>query len=220
MKKILLTLALAAFAMTANAQWVLGGTIAASHTNTHNTDYVGGTTNNHFEIAPKIGYWLNDNMQIGAQIGWAYDYTRNYAGDVDHYGSTSNTGVSNQPTIMIAPYFRYNVASWKNFTVFAEAQLALGLHLESSNYTNVPTEITTDNGDNYTSFGLAVIPGLNYAFTDHISMDIYVNLLGCFAMFETAENWGSHAYGLGLNMDAQSLNAHLNNFAIGFNYSF
>ena len=218
MKKILLTLALAAFAMTANAQWVLGGNIAASHINTHTTDYGTGTTTNHFEIAPKIGYWLNDNMQIGAQIGWGYDYRRTYGGDVDTYTSTSNTGATNQPTIIIAPYFRYNVANWKNFTVFAEAQLNVGLHLESSDY-NTAGSVTTDNGDNYTSFGLAVIPGLNYAFNDHISMDLYVNLLGCFAIFETAENWGSHAYGLGLNMDAQSLNAHLNNFSIGFNYA-
>lgn len=219
MKKILLTLALAAFAFTANAQFVLGGTLSVSHMNNHATDYVAGTTSNHFEIAPKIGYWLNDNMQIGANLGWAYDYTRNYAGNSDTYASTSNTGVSGQPTITIAPYFRYNVASWKNFTVFAEAQMEVGLHLESSNY-NTTGSVTTDNGDNYTSFGLAVIPGLNYSFTEHLSMDLYVNLLGCFAIFETAENWGSHAYGLGLNMDAETVNAHLNNFSIGFNYSF
>lgn len=220
MKKILLTLALAAFAMTANAQWVLGGNIEASHDNFHATDYAAGTTVNHFSIAPKVGYWLNDDMQIGAQIGWGYDYNRNYLLDVDHYNSTSNTGVSGQPTITIAPYFRYNVASWKNFTVFAEAQLNLGLHLESSNFTNTPTEVTTNNGDNFTSIGLSVVPGLNYSFTDHISMDLYVNLLRCYANFATAENWGSHEYGIGCNMNAQSINAHLNNFAIGFNYAF
>ena len=219
MKKILLTLALAAFAMTANAQWVLGGTLEASHNNFHATDYAAGTTVNHFEIAPKVGYWLNDDMQIGAQIGWAYDYNRNYAGNVDTYGSTSNTGASGQPTIEITPYFRYNVANWKSFTVFAEAQLNVGLHLESSNYNTVGS-VPTDNGDNFTSFGLAVIPGLNYAFNEHISMDLYVNLLGCYANFATAENWGSHEFGLGLTMDAQTVNAHLNNFAIGFNYAF
>ncbi len=219
MKKALLTFALAAFAFTANAQWVLGGTIAADHSNIHANDYTGGATNNHFEIAPKVGYWLNDNMQIGIQVGWAYDYTRNYVGNSDTYNSTSAAGVSGQPTIDITPYFRYNFANWKNFTVFAEAQLNVGLHLESSNYNTIGS-VTTNNGDNFTSIGLAVIPGLNYSFNEHISMDIYVNLLGCYANFATADNWGSHEFGLGLNMDAQTLNNHLNNFAIGFNYAF
>ena len=219
MKKLLLTVALAAFAFTANAQWVIGGNIAADHSNIHANDYVGGTTTNHFEIAPKVGYQLNDNMQIGIQVGWAYDYTRTYTGNSDTYNSTSMTGASGQPTIMIAPYLRYNFATWKNFTVFAEAQLNAGLHLESSNYV-AATDATTDNGDNFTSFGLAVIPGLNYSFNEHISMDIYVNLLGCYANFATADNWGSHEFGLGLTMDAQTVNAHLNNFAIGFNYHF
>ena len=202
MKKLLLTVALAAFAFTANAQWVIGGNIAADHSNVHANDYVGGATTNHFEIAPKVGYQLNDNMQIGIQVGWAYDYTRTYAGNSDTYNSTSMTGASGQPTIDITPYFRYNVANWKNFTVFCEAQLNVGLHLESSNYV-AATDVTTDNGDNFTSFGLAVIPGLNYAFNEHISMDLYVNLVRCYANFATADGFGAHEWGIGANMPLQ-----------------
>lgn len=221
MKKILLTLALAAFAMTANAQLVLGGNVSASHDNTHTTNYVSGTTENSFSIMPKIGYWLNDNMQVGVQLGWQYDYLRRYAGDADTYRSTSDPTITfgSQPTIVFAPYFRYNVANWKNFTVFAEAQLNLGLHLESSTYNTVGS-VTTNNGDNYTSFGINVVPGLNYSFNEHISMDLYVNLLRCYANFATADGWGSHEYGIGANMNAQTLNAHLGNFMIGFNYAF
>lgn len=219
MKKVLLTLALAAFAFTANAQWVIGGNINATHENTHTTDYVTGTTTNHFSIMPKIGYWLNENMQIGAQVGWAYDYKRTYNGDADTYTSTSKTGTSGQPTIVIAPYFRYNVANWKKFTIFAEAQLNIGLHMESSNYNTVGST-TTDNGDNYTSFGLNVVPGLNYALSEHCSFDLYVNLFRCYAEFATAENWGSHKYGIGADMNAQSIQNHLNIFTLGFNYAF
>lgn len=214
MKKILLTLALAAFAMTANAQWVLGGNIGVDHSNNHTTDYaLGGTASTNISIMPKIGYWLNDDMQLGIQLGYTQSYNRNYLTDVDSY--TSNTGSA----LEFTPYFRYNVANWKNFTVFCEAQLNLTLGLESHGYNSV-TETTTDAGDSYTSFGLAVIPGLNYAFTDHISMDIYVNLLALYANFYSDDNTGSHDWGFGLNMDAQTVNAHLNNFAIGFNYSF
>lgn len=214
MKKILLTLALAAFAMTANAQWVLGGNIGVAHSNNHTTDYAfGGNASTNISIMPKIGYWLNDDMQLGIQLGYVQNYTRTYGTADDVY--TSNTGSA----LAFTPYFRYNVANWKNFTVFCEAQLNLTLGLESHGYNSV-TETTTDAGDSYTSFGLAVIPGLNYAFTDHISMDIYVNLLALYANFYSDDNTGAHDWGLGLNMDPQTVNAHLNNFSIGFNYSF
>lgn len=219
MKKILLTLALAAFAMTANAQLVIGGNINANHDNWHTTDYASGTTTNSFTIMPKVGYQLNENMQIGAQLGWQYDYTRSYFGNADTYTSTSMTGASGQPTIWFNPYFRYNVANWKNFTVFAEAQLRLGLHLESSNYTSA-TSTTVNNGDNYTSFGLTIVPGLNYSLSEHFSMDLYVNIFRCYAEFATSDGSGSHEFGLGANMNNRSIDTHLNVFSIGFNYVF
>lgn len=218
MKKVLLTLALAAFAMTANAQLVIGGNINASHDNWHLKDYVTGTTTNSFSIMPKVGYQLNEKMQIGAQLGWKYNYIRNYT-STDTYTSTSATGASGQPTIIIAPYFRYNFANWKNFTVFAEAHLTLGLHLESSNYASTGS-VTTNNGDQYTSIAISVVPGLNYSITDHISMDLYVNLLNCYAEFMTSDASGGHEYGIGLNMNNQSLFDHLSNFSLGFNYVF
>ena len=218
MKKLLLTVALAAFAFTANAQWVIGGNINASHDNWHANDYVVGTTNTSVSILPKVGYQLNEKMQVGAQLGWMYDYTRTYAGDADTYTSTSMTGASGQPTIVIAPYLRYNFATWKNFTVFAEANLRLGLHLESSNYASTGS-VTTDNGDSYTSIAISVVPGLNYSLNDHISLDLYVNLLNCYAEFMTNDFGGGHEYGIGANMNSQSLFSHLSNFSIGFNYA-
>lgn len=212
MKKIILTLALVAFGMTASAQWVIGGNVAFQHTNNHTNDYVTGTSSTDFSIMPKVGYWLNENMQIGMQFGYAMNYNRNYTGASDRYTSNKSHYLD------FSPYFRYNVAQWKSFTVFCEAQLGVRLNLESSTYNKV-TNTTSDLGDNFTQFGLAVVPGLNYSFTDKISMDIYVNLLGIALQMNTADGWGGHQFGLIANMDAQSLNAHLNNFAIGFNYA-
>lgn len=218
MKKILMTLALAAFAMTANAQFVLGGKLDINHNGNHDDDYLGGSAATNISILPKIGYWLNDNMQIGAQFGWDYTYTRTYAGADDTYTSHPKSAV------VIAPYFRYNVANWNNFTVFCEAQLNVTLGLESNQHNFVGgdefTGFPVDQSDNYTSFGLNVVPGLNYAFNDRISMDIYVNLLGLYCNMTSYEGRSSHNWGLMANMNAQDLNAHLNNFSIGFNYAF
>lgn len=229
MKKVLLTLALAAFAFTANAQFVIGGNIGANHDNYHTDKYGTGTTTTDISIMPKIGYQLNENMQIGLTVGWTYNYERTYAGKDDTYNSTSNPGLAtaanykdfNNPTITIAPYFRYYLTSWKNFKVFAEAELNVGIHMESSRSTVVSgSETSTNNQDNFTSFGINIVPGLNYSLTDHISFDLYVNLLRCYADFATADGFGAHAWGIGADMSAQTIQAHLGNFAIGFNYAF
>ena len=218
MKKILLTLALAAFAMTANAQWVLGGNIGIDHNNNHTNDYVTGTTTTNINILPKIGYWLNDNMQIGAQLGWGYTYTRNYAGANDTYTSHP------QSNIQINPYFRYNVTSWKNFTVFCEAQLNIAFGLESKIHSFVNGSETTgfpaDQGDAYKALTLRVVPGMNYSFNDKFSMDLYINLASLYCGFFSNDGIGAHTWGVGCDFTAQDLNAHLANFSIGFNYAF
>lgn len=217
MKKILLTLALAAFAMTASAQWVLGGNIGLNHDGDHDDNYTGAYgsyARTSITVMPKIGYWLNDNMQIGANLGWNYFYSRTYGGASDSYWSHP------QSSVVIAPYLRYNVATWRNFTVFCEAQLNFTLGLKSKTHTFVNgTETIADQNDNFTSFGINVVPGLNYAFTDKISMDVYINLIGLYANMTTGDGWKDHNMGLGIDMAGHTLNNHLNNFTIGFNYA-
>ena len=79
---------------------------------------------------------------------------------------------------------------------------------------------TTDHNDASTSFGLRVVPGMNYAFNSHFSMDLYINLLSAYWDMTTYDGGAEHAWGLGANMNAQTVNAHLSNFSIGFNYAF
>ena len=218
MKKAILTLTLAAFAVVANAQFVIGGKLDLNHISSHDDDFVWGNTSTSVSILPKVGYWLNKDMQVGANFGWAYAYTRTYLGADDNY--TSNP----QSEIVIAPYFRYNFAKWKNLKVFCEAQLPIRFGLESKTHTFFDGDEITgspiENGDNFTSFGITVVPGLNYSFNKHLSMDIYVNLVGLYWSMTSYDGWSDHSWGLMANMDAQDLNTHLNNFSIGFNYAF
>ena len=218
MKKILLTLALAAFAFTANAQLVIGGNIGIDHNSrAHADDYASvSTTTTDITVLPKIGYQLNKDMQVGAELGWGYNYTRRYTGAGDDSYISDPTS-----RIVIAPYFRYNFATWKKFNLFCEATLNFTLGLESTTHTFVAgNETTVKNGDNYTSIGINVVPGLNYAFNKSFSMDLYVNLASLGWTMVSGDGWGSHEWNVGANASAQSLNAHLNNFAIGFNYHF
>lgn len=237
MKKIILTLALVAFGMTASAQWVLGGNIGFDHDGNSTGDYSDNATTE-LSIMPKIGYWLNEDMQIGIQLGCNYDYARNYDGDNnnDHYSSRT------QLEWRFAPYFRYNLTSWKNFTVFCEAQLAFGITPKRSTWNNT----TSTSGEGNTSsfdINFNVVPGLNYALTDKISFDAYIDLLGLYYNYNaTTRTIGAtdvtsheHNYGFIADMNAMPIigngaidpttmlitnGGHFSLIRIGFNYAF
>lgn len=229
MKKALLTFALAAFAFTASAQWVIGGNIGFNHDGNSTGDYSDNATTE-FSIMPKIGYWLNDQMQVGIQLGCTYDYQRNYAGDNnnDHYASQT------QLTWNFAPYFRYNLTSWKNFTVFCEAQLGLGITPKSS-WKNTVTNTSGDGNTSAFDLNFNIVPGLNYSLTDKISFDAYIDLLGLYYNYNATTRTTAagdvttynHNYGLVSNMDPQpflginaaGLAGHLTLIRIGFNYA-
>ena len=90
MKKVLLVLALALVAFTAKAQLYVGGSIAF--------DTVGGFNIN---LAPEVGYNLNDDMAVGLAVGLGFG------------GGT---------TIAATPYFRYCFLDWGPAILFADAQ--------------------------------------------------------------------------------------------------
>lgn len=276
MKKVLLTLAVTCFAFAASAQIVVGGQIGFSTDN--------GNVNSHtvlsgsgvpgadydrtwdrpadpytsFTFMPKIGYNLNEKMQVGAQLGFtltnqtiynavhglAYTYTYPEAEDWEKISTFE---------FSIAPYFRYNVAEFGKFTFFCEAQFYFTLTAKPT-YTYHATKIedavtgftydavdTTFKGNtSRTSFGINITPGLNYKFTDHVSMDIYIDLLGLGFYHSHTNNFidnnpnnvngtytdteeyntTSNYFHFTANANAQTVREHLSLFRIGFNYVF
>lgn len=217
MKKIILTLALVAFGMTASAQWVLGGQIGFNHNGVHNDNYTAGSTaTTSVVVGPKIGYQLNDTWQIGAAILCGYDYTRNYSGATDTYASTGNLQFG------IAPYARYNFGTWKNWTLFAEGQFVFGMSPESTTYTYVNgNEVgSVKNNDNQTIFRLGIVPGMNYKFSDKFSMDLYLNIAEISWMMINTNGMDTHDFTVGCSFTSQTITNYLNLFTIGFNYTF
>lgn len=209
MKKVFLTIALAAFAFAANAQFVLGGQVGfnstggsesyTGHLGTLTDEYVipgdpfsSNANRNSLTIMPKIGYQLNDKMQVGAKLGliWTQDkdfsmYKAEYAAYKDFEGWYRYT----YTYLEIAPYFRYNVAELGSFTLFCEASLSYSMNLNSKvhhyrkAYTDVAgfkhDEINEDQkGYSYTNneLGIQIVPGLNYKLSDNFSADLYLNV--------------------------------------------
>jgi opacity protein-like surface antigen len=140
MKKVLLTLALAAFAFAANAQFVVSGQLGfntnGGSTYNKNEAVVTNETKipndilNTLTFAPSFGYMLSDNMQVGLGFGLGYTYTKNFNTvapwneayttpnlDAENWTSTS------QLNFNIAPYFRYYFAEAGNFKFFCEASI-------------------------------------------------------------------------------------------------
>ncbi len=211
MKKALLTLALAAFAFAANAQFVVGGMIDYNTWGYNNSteNVIGGaaptttvipgspwsnSNTSSLSILPKIGYNLNDKMQVGVSFGMVWDKVVDYSGYLLEYGAVDNFEgwqKTTQSAIQIAPYFRYNITDFKGFTLFCEAQLAFTFGLNPSihdyhcaytylgtSFDEADVDLMEGRKDTYTSIAFTVVPGLNYKFNDKFSADLYIDLLG------------------------------------------
>ncbi len=140
MKKVLLTLALAAFAFAANAQFVVSGQLGFNTNggSTYNKNEAVATNeikvpnniNNTLTFAPSFGYMLSDNMQVGLSFGLGYNYTKNFntVAPWNEAYTTPNLEAENwtstsQFNFNIAPYFRYYFAETGNFKFFCEASI-------------------------------------------------------------------------------------------------
>ena len=257
MKKVLLTLALAAFAFVANAQFVIGGYVSYSN-NGGNIKYTGvndspkdfqtpfnGTAmaSSSYSIMPKIGYQLNDNMQVGLSFGISGSTTTDYSywttmyrayPDFEGWEKTSHSSFS------VAPYLRYNLGTIKGVTLFCEAQLSFTFDGEYKTH-EFNTEIkdillnahdTTYTGNNkVNSISFSVVPGLNYKFNDRLSADLYIDLLSL-SFVHTTNIWdnafvdgdkyveNTNNFYFGANLRAQTLSSQFSYFRLGFNYHF
>ena len=244
MKKIALTLALAAFAMTANAQWILGGQLEFN-TNVGTTHYEAiapyTTAFNHpstktanLRIAPSISYVLNKKMQVGLSLLYVTASTVNYGTPATYYAGQEDWVRGNGGAFGIAPYFRYYFAQAGKFNFFCEATLAFVSSGRSHTHTVTPViDVENDGPTSYSILDLSIVPGVNYKFNDKWSADCYINLAGLALTRTATRNYGTITdpdaltssnytinFGLMANASAQDLNTHLGNFSIGINYHF
>lgn len=251
---------LVAFAFAANAQFVVGGQIGFNTNGGNNSheNVLGGTTTawdvpadiySNLTILPKIGYNLNDKMQVGVALGIDYLYSKNYN---NVYGSAYTAGNDNAEDwstakytdFVLAPYFRYNLFTiGDKMTFFCEAQLAMdfGFKPKFSEHATaigmLPAIDTSYTGNTKTTvIDFTVTPGLNYKINDKFSADLYIDLLGLGYNYRRSNTFVDYStssttmttettittsnFYLTANANAQTLNNHLNLFRIGFNYHF
>lgn len=143
MKKLVLTLVLAAFAFAANAQLVISANIGGSmssgntHTNTHVTVVTDSTASTDtpmedvtsYTAGLKIGYKFAQKFQVGISGSYSYSLVENQLLDpsiVPMIGNsiatftTIGTMSTKTSSFTVAPYFRYDFLQAGDVSLFVE----------------------------------------------------------------------------------------------------
>jgi outer membrane protein len=171
MKKIILTIA-AVFAFGfANAQeettdgGFSKGDVFISGAFTMSSAKTGDFKENSFEVAPKVGYFITENIAIGASIGYQ-------SNKLDFDGEdVTNTGLG------LGAFGRYYFTPSSKFSLFAE----LGV-----NYTSFDNEYFIFDGELFApessveskEIGLGLGFGMNYFVSSNFSIEAGVGVLG------------------------------------------
>ena len=226
MKKLFITIAFVAAAMFANAQFFVGGGLGFTTEGGKVKSTISGVTFESdapkaftFEFVPTIGYMFNDNMGVGIDLGFGFskEVTDNLTDpELGTYKLTEKA-----TTIAFAPFFRYVFAEIDNFKFYGDVKFAYATSKPKDKYefTNANTTVETD-GAKMSAFAFGVIPGIQYNFTDNISINAKLNLLslGYTSAKYTSENGGDkttisdNQFGFGVNQPTD--------FEFGFFYTF
>lgn len=182
MKKVFLTLALAAFAFAANAQFVVSGNLGFNHNGEKYTvdgkdNYTANPQkNNGFNLNLKGGYQLTDQIQVGLLLGFN-SYSNITESPVADPTKVDNTVTIKNHTFNVGVYGRYNFMEFNKLTLFAEASIdiAMGGGKTETEITGTPTA-TVDDPKTF-GFNFDIVPGISYKLTDHLSAELYLDMV-------------------------------------------
>jgi outer membrane protein len=156
MKRILVTLAFVssvffAQAQTSGGNMMLGGTLEIQSTNYKNSN---GSDNTYTTFAPSFGYFVKDNLAIGANLS------------IGSYKSGTGPGESTTSTFGVGPFARfYKFTSSDQFAFFAQAGLSFGSSRSETG------NLVTDKS---TSIAIGISPGFAYFFNEHWAAELAI----------------------------------------------
>lgn len=173
MKKVFLTVALAAASLAASAQVYVGGEVGFWR----NTD--GNHTN--FNIKPEIGYNLSDKWDLGIGIGFNHDYY----GMGEYNGQTLSKTKAN--SFEVDPYARWS------FVKFGPVKLFLDMGFGINTY-KVKGEIMGHDYDSDAQVGwrVGVQPGVKVSLAKNVDFIAHMGFLG---YQDADDNYGEDGFG-------------------------
>ena len=156
-----------------------------------------------FSLAPKVGYYLSDDLSVGVEVGLNSRSTKTpkeYSGGSDdskYITSGWDFGV----------FGRYKVMELNKFSVLLEGSLGIG-----GTSSKLKTGSSETKGDPTSTFGIAVLPVLEYSLTDKLSLEANLNFLGLGYWSETEKNiddkkikYTTNGFGLSVNNGTNSI---------------
>ncbi|MBL7841706.1 MAG: porin family protein [Cyclobacteriaceae bacterium] len=158
MKKIIVMcvsclLVVSAWAQTTQGTISLGGALGISSSTDNNTG--GETKSTTVFIAPSVGYFLADGMELGLDVAFSHEKQEL---DGDDAGSVNETA--------LGPYFKYYMfTANENFAFTLNASLLFGFTKSSP-----PSDVDADDVKG-SSLQFSISPGFSYFFTDKIGLD-------------------------------------------------
>ena len=204
MKKLFSYVAMLLLPVAVSAQVIVGGSIGITASSEKSTLLVDGKVNDlvkndsrfGFEIAPKVGYIINEKLEVGASVGLGYDQTMHYVTLADKEGENPKAFKDNKTsnfTWSINPYTRYCLVDVNGFGLWIEGLVSLGTSAASktkyyeAEYDGTKHNENADdlnkkdkNAPKYSCFngGLYIQPVLTYAVTEHFRLEASLDFLG------------------------------------------
>lgn len=157
----------------------VSGSVGISSTKT------GDNKSSSFEIAPKVGFFVSDNIAIGGKLGYMSEKAENAIADTQ-----------DESRLTVGAFGRYYMTPASDFSVFG--QLAF-------DYSTVDNKLA-DVQENEIGLGLGL--GVSYFLSSNFAMEASWAGLG----YTTNDNGGDGAEStdtFGLNMDLSSINLGL-----------
>ena len=157
MKKFLFAVAALATCMSASAQLWVGGSLKLD--NSKDWDHDNSTTS--WNISPKIGYALDDALEVGLGFGIG-------GSSFKQNDETKKTSFD----FSIAPFARYTFFTDGDFSMFVEGNVEYAYHKTKKE----PKSGSATESKNW-SFGINIMPGIKYALTDQFALVATVGTL-------------------------------------------
>lgn len=188
-------------AVSANAQWYVGGSVGFGISNDEaDADGLETEKTIGFSLIPEIGYSVNEKLDAGISLGFSTAKTDN-VGYADGVESKTNSWE-------VAPYVRYSVVEFGKFSILAKGSIFVN---------GGKTEVNNDE-NKFTAFGLNVKPVLAFNLSEKFSLLADLNFAGL--EFSRTDNKDRNTVtNFGFGIDTNNV-ANTGDILIGFAYKF
>jgi len=177
MKKLFMTLVAVVLAVSANAQWFVGGTVGIS-----SVKNAGADNETTYKIIPEFGYNVNTDWTVGIALGFGKGNS-----DISNDGFDVRTASTDQEYSTINPYIRYKIASLNAVSVYSE----FGFGYSHFN----------DAGD---AMSLGIRPVVTFNVNKHVQLVSKIGFLG-YKSFDPKSDVLKTSSAWGLDMDGNNI---------------